>query len=287
MKRRAFTLIELLVVIAIIGLLSTIAIISTSGSRDKARIASGVSFERSIYEAMGASLAAQYDFEEGSGTMALDSSGNGNNATLVGAPAPTWSTDTYGIGSAYSMSFTGANYIASAKAFGVGNGNFTIALWVKTTSSNGQMYFVSNDTIGGNGYRFGLTGGGIAFLIGNGVGNSEGGCGNQKANVNDGKWHHIAGVFSRTNLSVTCYLDGRAFNSIALSSSYSGAADAAARIGTSYCCTQFVGQLDNVRVYTQDLTLSDIRSIYDETKDRFAFAEAEAAFLGRGGKDGT
>ncbi len=37
MKRRAFTLIELLVVIAIIGLLGTIAVVSMSGSRAKAR----------------------------------------------------------------------------------------------------------------------------------------------------------------------------------------------------------------------------------------------------------
>jgi len=282
MKRRAFTLIELLVVIAIIGLLSTIAIISTSGSRDKARIASGISFERSIHEAMGASLAAQYDFEEGSGATAGDSSGNGNNATLSGAP--TWGTDTYGVGSKYSMSFSGGNYVAPAKAFGVGNGNYTIMAWVKTTSAIGQMYFVGNDA-GGNGYRFGLGGGSIAFLIGNGLGNTEGNCGAQKAN--DGKWHHIAGVFSRTGLSFTCYMDGHALSTITLPSAYAGATDIAARIGTSYCCSTFTGQLDDVRVYTQDLTLSYINSIYNEGKDRFAFADAEAAFLGRDGKNGT
>jgi prepilin-type N-terminal cleavage/methylation domain-containing protein len=283
MTRRAFTLVELLVVIAIIGLLSTIAIISTSGSRDKARIASGVSFERSMHEAMGAALVAQYDFEEGSGAVAGDSSGNGNNATLSGAP--TWTTDTYGVGSKYSMTFSGTNYVAPAKAFGVGSGNFTIALWIKTLSVSGQQYVVGNDAAG-NGYRFGLGSGQIAFLIGNGAANTEANCGSQKAN--DGKWHHIAGVFSRTGLSFTCYMDGRALSTIVLPLAYSGAADAAARIGTSYCCAlSFAGQLDNVRVYAQDLSLSDINSIYNETKDRFAFANAEVALLGKNKAGGT
>jgi len=47
MKRKSFTLIELLVVIAIIGLLSSIVLVSLSGTRQKAKIAKA---DADIYE---------------------------------------------------------------------------------------------------------------------------------------------------------------------------------------------------------------------------------------------
>jgi prepilin-type N-terminal cleavage/methylation domain-containing protein len=51
-SRRAFTLIELLVVISIIGLLSTIATVSLSGSRSKGRDAKRISDLRQIQTAL-------------------------------------------------------------------------------------------------------------------------------------------------------------------------------------------------------------------------------------------
>ncbi|MBU1037025.1 type II secretion system GspH family protein [Patescibacteria group bacterium] len=51
-KKKGFTLIELLVVIAIIGLLSTLAVVSLSGARAKARDAKRTSDLRSIQSAL-------------------------------------------------------------------------------------------------------------------------------------------------------------------------------------------------------------------------------------------
>ena len=52
MKKKGFTLIELLIVIAIIGLLSTLAIISMSGARAKARDAQRLSDLKQIQTAL-------------------------------------------------------------------------------------------------------------------------------------------------------------------------------------------------------------------------------------------
>lgn len=245
---RGFTLVELLVVIAIIGLLSSVAVVSMSNSREKARIAGARSFEAQLDRTLGSALVARYDFEEGSGTTTSDLSGSGNNGTLVSTPA--WSTDTPFAESKNSLSFSGANYVQLASGFGVSNSNFTVSTWVKTTVTGGQMSFMAN-TGAGNGYRFGLTGGPIYFLIGIGA-NTEGGCTTKRAN--DGNWHHLAIAFSRTGLTVSCYIDGQLSGKINLPSAYAGASDAAWRIGTAFCCTAFVGLIDNVRVYAQDMS---------------------------------
>ncbi len=244
---RGFTLVELLVVISIIGLLSTIAIVSTSTARDKARIAGAQSFEAQLTRAIGSSLAAEYDFEEGSGTSTADASGNGNGGALVNTP--TWSTDTPFPASKYSLSFSGTNWVQTAKGFGVADSNFTVSAWVKTSSVTGQMYFVNN-TGDGNGFRFGLSGGYMQFLIGNGA-NTESGCGGSQK-VSDGKWHQMAISFSRTGLSVACYLDGRNVGNVVLASNYPGMRDGSTNIGLTACCTAFIGLIDSVKIFAQD-----------------------------------
>jgi prepilin-type N-terminal cleavage/methylation domain-containing protein len=267
MHRRAFTLIELLVVIAIIGLLSSIAVISTSTIRDKAKITSGMSFDATLGRTLGSGVVATYLFEEGAGGTTTDGSGSGNTGTFVSSPV--WSSDVYGGDSKFSLSFAGGNYVSLSKGFGISNTNFTFALWIKTTSANGQMSVLNNSSTG-DGYRFGLTGGFIYFLIGNGS-SVEGNCSSTQK-VNDGKWHHIAAVFDRTNLKVNCYIDGRLAGSVAILSPYYGMSDVSARIGTTYCCTTFVGQLDNVSVYAQNLSGVSVNNLYKKERPRFVLA---------------
>ena len=79
---KGFTLIELLVVISIIGVISSVVLVSFSGSRDKAKLAKAQQFDAQVSHALGAYTVGIWRFEENAGTTAYDESGYGNNAIL-------------------------------------------------------------------------------------------------------------------------------------------------------------------------------------------------------------
>lgn len=116
-KRNSFTLIELLVVISIIGLLSSIVLVNLKSPRERARIAAGLQFSQSVFNALGSEAVGVWSFDEGSGTVVKDSSGYGNNGTLAGTTLPSFVADTphYVVGTGaerYALSFNGTdNYV--------------------------------------------------------------------------------------------------------------------------------------------------------------------------------
>lgn len=268
-RNQGFTLIELLVVIAIITLLSSVIFASVSISREKARLAGAMKFEANTISTISTDLVARYDFEGGSGgngTKIVDRSGNGNDGVVVGV-GTSWITDTYNQDkSKFAMSFSGTDKVTIAKPFGISNSNFTMTEWIRTTDNLAQAYTISNAG-GGNGFRFGLGNGNVAFLIGNGTLYKEMTCPNSRK-ANDGAWHNIAVVFDRSNLKVKCYIDGILTGTIALPSNYPDMFDGGnTQIGKPPAGANFTGSLDDVRIYGSNLDGVAIEKIYNDTKD--------------------
>jgi len=83
--QEGFTLAELLITIAIIGLLASIILATTAGSREQAQIAKTLQWSRSVQSLLGADAVGIWNLDEDSaihGTVIADLSGWGNNGTL-------------------------------------------------------------------------------------------------------------------------------------------------------------------------------------------------------------
>ncbi|MEM5812070.1 MAG: DUF2341 domain-containing protein, partial [Candidatus Aenigmatarchaeota archaeon] len=96
-----------------------------------------------IYNETG--LISSWHFNEGSGTIALDSSGNNNNGNLVNGP--TWVNGKFG----KALSFDGVNdYVSTTNQFSNPQ-TFSLVIWFKTTSASGRKIIGFENTQTGTG----------------------------------------------------------------------------------------------------------------------------------------
>jgi prepilin-type N-terminal cleavage/methylation domain-containing protein len=275
MDNNSFTVIELLVVIAIIGVLASIVLVSLSGTRDRAQIAKTLLYSNQIYHSLGADIVGNWNFDEGSGTTAIDSSGYNNTGTLVNGP--TYNSDTphkaAGQGSGkYALSFDGTDdYVDCGK-----NSNLvgitqkvTVEAWVNRNSSDdggmvagiwwGEKYALWVDA---NRHPLAYLRGsaGSTQKIASGV-------------VNNNVWTHIVMTFDRP--TVRLFINGVEDSSSPWTWDYDLAWSGVAMpfsIGgmniSGNSGVKFNGLIDEVRVYNAALTTSEIQQHYVQGLER-------------------
>jgi len=212
-------------------------------------------YQRHVYS-YSSDLAGHWKLDETSGTVALDSSCNDHDGTVVDA---TWTTAGKIDGA---LSFTGSTSYVVADGVEVNTvpGGFnTIAFWMKWNGVNNQMPFGWNQAYG---YDLWIADG--SFGINTGQGNI---LGIPSAGM-AGQWVHVAAVFpngvpSASNAKI--YING--VNQILTDRSYPTTTNRSATSklfisgwGAS-AGYKFGGTIDDVRVYNRALTAEEVAAI--------------------------
>jgi prepilin-type N-terminal cleavage/methylation domain-containing protein len=283
LDQKSFTVIELLVVIAIIGVLASIVLVSLSGTRDRAQIAKTLLYSNQIYHSLGADITGNWNFDEGSGTTALDSSGYNHTGTISGA---TYTTDTpqkaagQGAGK-YALSFDGTGSknvtVANSNSLNFGADSFTIAMWGKhrdfTYPKDWFTIKKSNVCYNGAGNPGWDIGGsysssGLNICYNDGVNYVR-----QVLTSNAGytpssllnQWVFLTVVFDRSASRIKEYINGVKQTNELNISTVTGSVNNSSNlvIGTAYGW-QTDGILDEVQIYSAALTSAEIQKLYAE-----------------------
>lgn len=162
---RGFTLIELLVVISIISMLSSVVFGSVQSAREKARIASGIKFERHTMGALGDKILAYYDFNDidscngsnqltrmttkwASSNMDLRPGGLASSCSVLSQDAPNGGEDDRSL----NLSNLTGNYVSNSSAF-VDVPDFqemSVGFWIKGSSNISSSNFIKFETTNNN-----------------------------------------------------------------------------------------------------------------------------------------
>jgi hypothetical protein len=238
---------------------ATAGSISASGLYNAAATAGNVTVTAasgSVNSSVTLALAAPsswWKFDDGTGTTAADSSGNGHNGTVNGA---TWTTGRFGD----ALQFNGSSSTVTASAVLSGSTDFTLGAWVKTSASSTGV--IVQQRGGGTG-QFQLvvnSDGTVTFWVGrNGTSNFQFDITSSNS-INDGNWHYVAAV--RQGASGYLYVDGVEVGSGAGSERSLSSIDGVSIGGDSYSSRYyFSGLIDDVRIYASPISSNGIVSL--------------------------
>ncbi|HUV65908.1 MAG TPA: LamG domain-containing protein, partial [Sedimentisphaerales bacterium] len=227
-----------------------------------------------VAQSASAGLVGHWTFDEGSGTVAADSSGKGNNGTILGNA--TWVAGRIGSGA---LSFDASDDIVM-----VGDNPsldiedaLTICLWVKAPDVVTPNHMVTKQPSGsaatnypGN-YEFRIKSNTIQFLHQTSQG-TDYSLYQSASQITAGEWHHAAVSIVEGGL-VELYLDGVSAGSVAQTGTFGILNDDSLRIGGRKDSKFFNGILDDVYIYDRALTPEQIAGLRDGILPAFVKAE--------------
>jgi len=259
MNNRAFTLLELLVVITIIGILSSIVIVSMSGSTYSATIAKGKAYAQQVHALLGANAVGVWNFDEGTGDTVYDISGYGNDGTLVG--------DTHFIDSdieGHALSFDGTgDYVdcGNGESFNITSA-ITVLYWEYDISPVHTSGRVGKKSI------FDISRRGVSDIYTHVYVDSayQGLYGTDK--LTPGAWHHVVMTYDSLTRELAVFINGIKELSKILTGLSEYTLNASVynleigRMGYQGTIDYFHGLIDDVRIYSEALSAAEIQKHY-------------------------
>ncbi|MBU3979612.1 LamG domain-containing protein, partial [Patescibacteria group bacterium] len=206
-----------------------------------------------------------FPFNEGTGTVTADSSGNGNTGTLINGPV--WTTGK--IGSA--LQFNGVNnYVSTGNpsSLSFGTGNFTYSFWVYTISNQSNTHIISK-------WKWSntpSTNQGIVFTVQQGPwlqvwlgdassSNAIGSTSYSALPLN--AWKHIA--LTRQSGIVKLFVDAVQVDSNSLAHDINTTTPLTIGGPSDLSSKFFNGKVDEIKIYNRALTDSEVLAEYQAT----------------------
>lgn len=208
-------------------------------------------------------LVAYWSFNDGDGTVAIDSSDNGNDGTLVNSPA--WTTGKYGNAVDFAPEVEDYVEVADATSLDFGNRPFTIEVVVYPQSFTKEtvIFYKRTNNLGNaeqTGYMLFITTAGSVNMNVNQ--NPDVQSARTGSVIQPNTWYHIVGVVNGANSKV--YVNGEDRTS---------ANDIDGSLNTDTIVNGFVGygnhinhesdaKIDELRIYNRALSENEIQQLY-------------------------
>lgn len=202
---------------------------------------------------------AHWAFDAGSGTTAVDSSGNSNTGTLQATAG--WTTGKVGAGA---LNLTGAatSFVDVPYPVIDTNESYTVATWVKLNSLTGFQTFASIDGTTISPFYLQLSGGVFDFAQ-RGTDSTSA----TLAQVNGlaptvGVWYYVAGVYNKTAGTIELFVNGVSQGTAAATTSWTATGHTTVgRAKWAGAGVDFVtGALDETRFYDRALTATELHA---------------------------
>lgn len=217
-----------------------------------------------------AGLLGLWKLDDGAGTVATDSSGNGHDGVFNGEPQ--WATGVAG----GALQLDGADDYVVLDTIDYGEADLSVALWVKTDGWNEDAAIISNKDWN--------SGGNVGWAIAGGAGNNgsfqwnfSDGSGRADfdpsvslCRISGGRWHHLCVTHDRDGLA-KFYCDGMLIGQTDISA-LSGSLDAGLPtvLGTdgaegTVWAYWFAGAFDDVRIFNRVLSHGEVAGLTGRT----------------------